>query len=254
MKWDPRRYDAFKAQRRLPFEALAGMVRPKAGMRVVDLGCGTGELTAWLHAELGASETLGVDASAEMLAGAPGGVDGLRFELGDIHAFEPDGAYDLIFANAALQWVPEPEAVLARLLEGLPRGGQIAVQVPVQDDHPSHAVAAEVARRPRYAEALGGWVRRTNALDLRTYATLLDAHGMTEIDASVRVFGHHLRGRDALFDWVDGSLLRAYRARLEPEVFEAFVADYRAELAARLPDTSPFYYPFTRLLFHAVRA
>ncbi len=254
MKWDPKRYEEFKAQRRLPFEALARMVRPKEGMRVVDLGCGTGELTAWLHGELGASETLGIDTSEEMLAKAPGGVEGLRFERGDAHAFRPGGAYDLIFANAALQWVPDPEAVLVRLLEGLPSGGQIAVQVPVQDDYPSHAVAAELAQRPKYAEALGGWVRRTNALDLRTYASLLDAHGMTELDASVRVFGHHLPGRDALIDWIDGSLLRAYRARLTPALFEEFLADYRVELTACLPDTRPFYYPFTRLLFHAVRA
>ena len=254
MKWDPKRYEEFKTQRRQPFEALAKMIRPKRGMKVVDLGCGTGELTAWLHAELGASETLGIDTSEEMLARAPEQVDGLRFAPGDIHAFEPGGAYDLIFANAALQWVPEPEAVLTRLIEGLPKGGQLAVQVPVQDDYPSHAVAAELARRPEYADALGGWVRRTNALDLRTYASLLDAHGMTEIDASVRVFGHHLPSRDALIDWVDGSLLRAYRARLSPEPFEGFLADYRVELARRLPDTRPFYYPFTWLLFHAVRA
>ena len=46
----------------------------------------------------------------------------------------------------------------------------------------------------------------------------------------------------------------ANRTQGEPEVFEAFLADYRVELARQLPDTQPFYYPFTWLLFHAVRA
>ncbi len=254
MKWNPKKYEEFEAQRREPFEELARMVRREPGMRVLDLGCGTGALTAWLHEELGASETLGVDTSAEMLAQAPVDVPGVRFERADIGSLTPGGRYDLIFANAALQWVPEPRAVLTRLIEGLPRGGQLAVQVPVQDDHPSHAIAAELAALPRYAEALGGWVRRTNALDLRTYASLLDAQGMVGIDASVRVFGHHLPGRDALLEWVDGSLLRAYRARLDEGTYAAFVGDYREELARRVPDARPLYYPFTRLLFHATKA
>ena len=60
--WDPNQYERFKAERAQPFYDLVSLVEREPGMRVIDLGCGTGQLTAWLHSELGASETLGIDA------------------------------------------------------------------------------------------------------------------------------------------------------------------------------------------------
>src|SRR2546426_3565098 len=86
--WDPAQYERFHDERARPFLDLLALVRPRPGMRVVDLGCGTGELTARLHQELAARETLGIDRSEAMLARArPRAKDGLRFEAGDIAAF-----------------------------------------------------------------------------------------------------------------------------------------------------------------------
>lgn len=254
MRWDPTQYERFKQERRAPFDVLRGLVRPRHGMRVVDLGCGTGEWTASLHDALGAASTLGIDTDARMLERAQEfATDTLTFETSDIHDFDPAGRFDLIFANASLQWVPEPRKVLGRLVAGLPQGGQLAIQVPVQDDYPSHALAKTVASSAPFHDALGGWVRKTHALDLRAYASLLHELGMQQIHARVQVFAHELPDRDAIVEWVRGSLLRAYQARLSPEMFQAYVEAYRAELAQALPDASPFYYPFTRLLVHAVR-
>ena len=74
--WDPAQYERFRAERARPFVDLLALVRPRPGMRVVDLGCGTGELTARLHRELAAGETLGIDRSEAMLARAPTPVSG----------------------------------------------------------------------------------------------------------------------------------------------------------------------------------
>ena len=69
MQWDPKQYNIFKQQRREPFDQLVQLVLPhrRPDMRVVDLGCGTGEWTRALHHTLGASETIGIDSSPEML-------------------------------------------------------------------------------------------------------------------------------------------------------------------------------------------
>ena len=86
--WDPEQYERFAAERAAPFWDLLSLVRPVPGGRVVDLGCGNGELTAALHRRLEAAETLGLDSSPAMLvraAALAGG--GLRFEPGDIAAF-----------------------------------------------------------------------------------------------------------------------------------------------------------------------
>src|SRR4029453_4051776 len=117
---------------------------PVPGGRVVDLGCGAGELTAQLHRRLGAAETLGSASSPAMLEGAPSlAGDGLRFEQGDIADFA-EGGWDVIFSNAALHWLPHQEGLLRGPVAGLNEGGQLAVQVPASHDHPSHVVAAEV--------------------------------------------------------------------------------------------------------------
>ena len=84
-------------------------------MRVVDLGCGTGELTRELHEQLDAEETLGIDSSETMLLRQRSLGGGAAFEQGDIEAFVTDRPFDLVFSNAALHWVPDHEGLFARL-------------------------------------------------------------------------------------------------------------------------------------------
>src|ERR1039458_1610504 len=112
--WEPAQYDRFSAQRREPFDDLLGLVTPVQGGRAVDLGCGPGGLTAELHNYLQSAETIGIDSSAAMLGQAArhsGG--GLRFEAGDLSAFAGRD-FDVVFANASLQWVSGHPALLER--------------------------------------------------------------------------------------------------------------------------------------------
>ncbi len=129
-------------------------------MRIVDLGCGTGELTREMHRRLAAGETVGIDSSPAMLAkSAEFAGDGLRFEQGDITAFAADGAFDLVFSNAAIQWVSDHEPLFARLAAALSPTGQLAVQMPANNDHPSHVTAFAIAGEPPFRDALGGYAR-----------------------------------------------------------------------------------------------
>src|ERR1700682_4840438 len=103
--WSPSQYERFKSERSQPFHDLLALVEPRPGMRVVDLGCGTGELTRIMHEQLGAVETLGADNSTEMLARAAGlATTTLRFEQTPVEAFTSHEPFDLIFSNAALHW------------------------------------------------------------------------------------------------------------------------------------------------------
>src|SRR4051812_10518365 len=139
--WVPDQYERFKAERRQPFDDLAALVQRVPGGRVLDLGCGTGALTRELHEALGAAETVGIDSSPAMLADAEAHAGGgLRFEPGDLAALTVDGPVDVVFSNAALHWVPDHEAVLADWTARLAPGGQLAVQVPANVDHPSHRI------------------------------------------------------------------------------------------------------------------
>ena len=253
--WDPAQYERFRDERARPFLDLLALVRPRPGMRVVDLGCGTGELTARLHHELAAGETLGIDRSEAMLARArPLAEGGLRFEAGDIAAFAARAAYDLVFSNAALHWVDDHTALFARLTAALRPGGQLAVQMPANFDHPSHVVAAQVAGEAPFCDALGGHARTGRAvLPPEEYALLLERLGYAEQHVRLQVYGHRLAARDEVVEWVKGSLLTDYQRRLPPELYARFVARYRERLLPALEETRPYFFTFKRVLLWAQR-
>jgi trans-aconitate 2-methyltransferase len=244
--WKPDLYGKFADERSRPFFDLLALVRPRPGMRVVDLGCGTGALTAQAHRLLAARETLGIDASPAMLEKArPLAGGGLSFREGDAGGFGPGtaGAWDLVLSNAALHWVPDHAALLPRLVAALAPGGQLAVQVPANHEHPAHLAAHAVAREAPFASALGGYVRETPVLEPEAYALLLRRTGLAEQQVRLQVYLHELASPAEVVEWLRGSLLTDYERRLAPDVWEAYLAAYRARLAAVLPDERP--YPFT---------
>ena len=250
--WDPGQYERFKQERTAPFEDLLALVRPVPGGRVVDLGCGTGELTARLHAHSQAADTLGVDSSTAMLAQAEAFVtEGLRFEPGDLRSFAGD--VDVVFANAALQWVPDHPALLAQLTASLRRGGQLAVQVPANHDHPSHTIAAEIG-----AEfGLDPGERFHSVLAPEEYATILDRLGFVEQHVRLQVYGVALPATDGVIEWVKGTRLTEIRSRLgDDAAYERFLARYRECLLEALGDPAgdqPYFYAFKRILLWAQR-
>src|SRR4051812_44860547 len=106
--WDPQVYLEFADHRTRPARDLLAAVTLSDPRRIVDLGCGTGTSTRLLAARWPHADTLGLDSSAEMIAAAEEiPVSGARYGLADIASWRPEPAYDLIFSNAALHWVPD---------------------------------------------------------------------------------------------------------------------------------------------------
>ena len=250
--WDPKQYDKFQLERERPFHDLLALVRPAPGMRVVDLGCGTGKLTRILHERLQARDTLGIDRSARMLesalAAAP--VAGLRFEVQTIDALlgGDSGGYDLLFSNAVFQWVDDHETLLGRLASRLAPGGQIAFQVPANHTDPSHLVADELTQVEPFRSAFGGWRRALTVLEPAAYARSLFRHGFADPIVRLIVYPHVLAGPEEVVEWTKGTLLTEYARHLPDDLFERFVKEYRERLMARLDRERPFFFPFNRIL------
>jgi trans-aconitate 2-methyltransferase len=247
VSWDPALYDRFAAERAQPFYDLVALCRPVEGGSAVDLGCGTGRLTADLHRAVGAASTTGIDTSAPMLAEAPVGVEGLTFARGDLAEWHGPPV-DLVFANASLHWVGDHPALLARLRQQIAPGGQLAFGVPANFGHPSHTVAKAVAAEPEFAAAGPVEDRGAAVLAPERYAELLDGLGASELHVRLQVYGHHLESSEAVVDWVAGTALTPYRARMEPALYERFVERYRVRLLAELGERRPYFYAFPRIL------
>ena len=244
--WDPGQYTRFRAERDQPFLDLLSLVEPVEAPVVVDLGCGDGRLTALAHERLGAASTLGIDSSPAMLAEAPT-ADGLTFELGDIGAWT--GEADVIVANAALQWVPDHPAVLRQWRASLHPGGQLAVQVPSNADHPSHLVAAEVA------EELGVPIEpdpvQQNVLLPEAYAQLLVDLGAERPHVRLQVYVHPMGSSADVVEWVKGTTLTRVKRVTDDAGYERFLDRYRTRLLDTIGDRSPYTYLFKRVLFCA---
>jgi trans-aconitate 2-methyltransferase len=235
-QWNPTRYERFASDRERPFWDLAALLQPADAPRLADLGCGTGRLTTELALRLGAAETLGVDNSAAMLEQAASHAGpGVRFERGDIATWRAPGAFDVVFSNAALHWVPDHPAVLARWTDSLAPGGQLAVQLPDNRRSRPHRLAAELAGEP---------IPHT-IMDIDEYSRLLDDLGFTEQHVRAQVYPAWLPSRDEAIDWLRGSGLTHYERTLPADRYAELVD----ELRAALPDKRPFRLQYVRVLF-----
>ena len=246
--WSPAQYNRFAAERERPFWDLVAHLDASGAPRVVDLGCGDGRLTQALGRRLGASSIHGIDASPSMLERAARYGDATTsFAQGDLATWRDENV-DIIVANASLQWVDDHAAVLTRWMESLRPGGQLAVQVPANGNHPSHLVSGELA-----AEILGEDDHvAVNVLRPEDYAEILAALG-TSVDVTLRVYLHELASSEELVEWMKGTALTRFRERLSAEDYDALVAEYRARLLDRVGRRSPYLFTFNRILMY-VRA
>jgi trans-aconitate 2-methyltransferase len=251
MSWNPELYHKFQSERFAPFEDLMNLVVNGHGLRVIDLGCGTGELTRMLADRLPGSDVLGIDSSPEMLEQAKSKErSGLRFELRSIE--DVAGEWDLVFSNAAIQWVEDHAELVPSLFDLVCPGGQIAVQLPSNHNHETQMLVHEIVKEPPFADALKGWSRKSPVLSINAYAELLYKCGGMDIVVFEKVFPHVMRDTDAVADWLSGTMLRPYFERLPGELRGSFMDRYRKRLRDLYP-SDPVFYPFRRIFFSAMK-
>jgi trans-aconitate 2-methyltransferase len=248
--WDPQTYLAFGAERTRPAADLLARVPLSAPRRIADLGCGPGNSTALLRARFPHAEIDGIDSSPDMLRDARTASVEARFVQADIAAWTPDAPYDLIYSNAALQWLGDHEHLLPRLLSFVAPGGVLAVQVPRNFDERCHVLIREAVGDPRWTDRLKDVRDWWNVLHPEAYYDLLSP-GARAVDLWETRYFHLLEGEDPVFHWMMGTGLRPYADALASPAREAFLDHYRALLARAYPKqkNGKTIHRFLRLFF-----
>lgn len=235
--WDPRQYLRFAGERSRPFADLLARIPCVDPRSVVDLGCGTGALTALLARRWRSARVVGLDSSPEMLARAAGHAEPGRveFRLADVRSWVPPTAIDVLVGNAVLHWVAGHDRLLARWAGALAPGGSLAVQVPGNFAAPTHTLLADLCASPRWADRLADVAPRRDAvLSPAGYVDVLVGAGLVP-DVWETTYVHVLHGSDPVLEWVRGTTLRPALARLAGDEAAAFTERYGAALREAYP-------------------
>jgi trans-aconitate 2-methyltransferase len=232
--WDTALYLKFEEERTLPARDLLVRLRSNA-RRIVDLGCGPATSTQLLAARYGEADILGVDNSDQMLAAARARLPAVAFEKHEIGAWGPSIRPDLIFANAALQWLPNHHELIPRLMSYLTTDGCLAIQMPDNRQEPSHALMRMVAADGPWADRLVPVAKTRGLIGIYSdyYRWLKPLSSRVEIWQTTYV--HPLPGVGALVDWFRGSGLRPFLNPLDECERQEFIARYMEGLAEAYP-------------------
>lgn len=248
--WDPQQYLAFENERARPFHDLVGRIVATPS-RVVDLGCGPGNMTATLLDRWPTAHIEGLDSSPDMIdAASRRGTERLSFTLSEMESWQPERPVDVIVANASLQWVPSHVELLPAWVRALSPGGALAFQLPANADGRASDAFRTVADRPRWASALAGAMVpnvSTYVRDIGEYLDLLAGLGC-RVDAWETTYQHVLPGEDPVLAWYSGTGLRPYLDRLDGADRE----DFRQEVAVALREAYPRRPYGTVLPFHRI--
>ena len=251
--WEPQTYLRYADIRfRAGLDLIARIPRLPYST-VYDLGSGTGHLTHILAGTFSAAKVIGLDSSPEMLAEARHEFPDLDWQQTDIGSWSPLTVPDLIYTNAALQWVPEHETLLPSLLNKLRPGGVLAMQVPRHFESPSHLELRELVMQSQ-------WRAKLEPLLLapipspETYWRWLSPHARN-LDIWETIYLQVLDGKDPVVNFMRGTALRPFLSALpEPEAAK-FIDDFAERMAAAYPPqpNGQTLFPFRRLFLIAQR-
>ncbi|AZF07591.1 trans-aconitate 2-methyltransferase [Pseudomonas sp. R5-89-07] len=253
MTWSATQYTMFEQQRTRPVRDLVAAIPNTEVGTAVDLGCGPGNSTQVLAERFPDAHITGMDSSDDMLRDARKRLPALSFELADIGAWNPTQRFDVILANASLQWLPEHATLYPHLVKQLNPGGTLAVQTPDNLDEPAHRLAREVAAEGPWAAKIGA-VKHNERHSASYYYELLSQHCST-VDVWRTTYQHPLADHAAVVEWFKASALRPFLAPLNEGEQAAFLQEYQARITQAYPALAngTVLLPFPRLFIIATR-
>lgn len=256
MSWSAKQYVAFEDERTRPARDLLAAIPTAEARSVVDIGCGPGNSTELLVQRFSGATVSGLDSSADMIAAARKRLPQLQFDVAEIDRWADEGPFDVIFANAVLQWVPDHAALLPALASRLAEGGSLAIQMPDNLNEPSHRLMREVAANGPWASKLADAAgQRTDMASASEYFSMLRPH-CARVDVWHTTYHHQLSdGAAGVVEWFKGSGLIPFLSPLTESERAQYLEQYLAEVEKAYPALADgsVLLPFPRLFIVATR-
>jgi len=224
---------------------LLELLAAQPGERILDLGCGTGQLTAEI-ARSGARVT-GLDYSADMLADARKNFPGLTFVSGDASAFDFSEQFDAVFSNAVLHWVKNADGAAASIARALRPGGRFVAEFGGQGNIATVQAALRAVLGPG-ADAQSPWYYPS----IGEYSAVLERHGLEVRNASLFDRPTPLEGENGLDQWLR-MFGQTYLGKLSPEQGDGMVRQLEELLRPAFYSNGVWTVDYRRLRVVAIR-
>lgn len=256
MSWSAKQYVAFEDERTRPARDLLAAIPPVEARSAIDIGCGPGNSTELLVERFIGATVRGVDSSPDMIDAARKRLPNVQFDTVDIGTWNESGPFDVIFANAVLQWLPDHATLLPSLAARLTPGGSLAIQMPDNLNEPSHRLMREVAAEGPWADKLASAAgQRTEMASASDYYSMLRPH-CARVDVWRTTYHHPLAGgASGVVEWFKGSGLRPFLEPLDDAEKAQYLKQYQAAIEQAYPALSDgsVLLPFPRLFIVATR-
>lgn len=255
VKWNSNQYLKFKNERTQPSIDLVNRISVLNPKKILDMGCGPGNSTQVLKERFPNAHILGVDNSKEMIETAKNELPDLDFDICDASKdlSKLSGEFDIVFSNACIQWVPDHPKLIKEMFQLLKKGGELAVQIPMNYNEPIHKIIGEVSENEKWRSYFDN-PRIFYTLSQSEYFDLLSevTHDFCVWET---VYCHRLKSHEAIMEWYRGTGLRPYlsvlseekKKEFEKDIFDRLVQEYKAQKNGEI------IFRFPRFFFIAIK-
>jgi len=250
--WKPNLYLTFGKERTQPTIDLVARIEFETPSRIIDIGCGPGNSTNVLKARWPHSEIIGVDNSQAMIEQAKKTYEDISWMCADAsNDLSSLGKFDIVFSNAAIQWIPNHEALLSNFFNLLSNNGIMAIQVPNTSNMPINIELKNLVANEK-------WKKHFNSLSSSySYHTEYFYYDIlcnltNDIDMWVTNYCHVMNSYNDIVKWYSSTGLRPYLDCLKDEYMQSeFLFEYEQILSKSYPvqKDKKILFPFTRIFF-----
>lgn len=253
-KWNPEQYEKFIKDRTQPAVDLVNRLEIHNPESILDIGCGPGNSTRVLKDKFPNAKVIGADNSIEMLEKARRLHSDIEFikldATGDLS--EVSDKFDMIFSNACIQWLPNHRELLPKLMTLLKPNGVLAIQTPMQREHPVHIIINKLTETEKWSNKLSP--RQYHNLTAEEYFDVLSDIS-SDFDIWEITYCHRMPSYESIIEWYKGTGFRPYLEQLSEEESNEFVNDVYKELKNRykIQKNGEILFRFPRLFFTAIK-